>query len=84
MLVNEASFAVLEGVAEPEMVDTAMRLGVNYPYGPVAWGRAIGFHRVVSILDHLRREYGEERYRASILLRRWARLAAVPQFAGKL
>ncbi len=83
MLVNEASFAVLEGVAEPEMVDQAMRLGVSYPHGPLAWGRALGFHRILAILDHLRREYGEERYRASVLLRRWARLAANSHLAGK-
>jgi 3-hydroxybutyryl-CoA dehydrogenase len=78
MLINEAAFAVLEGVAEPEMIDKAMQLGVNYPFGPVAWGRSIGFRKIVLVLDHLRSEYGEERYRASILLRRWANHALNP------
>jgi 3-hydroxybutyryl-CoA dehydrogenase len=72
-LVNEASFAVLENVADPETIDLAMRLGVNYPNGPLEWGRKIGYRKVVAVLDHLRAEYGEERHRASSLLRKWAR-----------
>jgi 3-hydroxybutyryl-CoA dehydrogenase len=73
MLANEASFAVLEGVADPDTIDVAMKLGVNYPHGPLEWARQIGLGKIVAILDHLRREYGEERYRASTLIRRWAR-----------
>ncbi len=84
MLVNEAAFAVLENVASPETVDRAMRLGVNYPRGPIEWGREIGLQRVVAILDHLRREYGEERYRACNLLRRWARNAEIPSLRGNV
>ncbi|MDH5508239.1 MAG: 3-hydroxyacyl-CoA dehydrogenase family protein, partial [Anaerolineae bacterium] len=73
MLVNEAAFAHLEGVGDADTIDKAMRLGVNYPHGPLEWGNQIGYGRIVAILDHLRREYGEERYRACVLLRRWAR-----------
>jgi 3-hydroxybutyryl-CoA dehydrogenase len=73
-LVNEAAFAVGEGVASPEMIDLAMQLGTNYPQGPVSWGEALGFERVLAVLDHLRAEYGEERYRPAPLLKRWARL----------
>jgi 3-hydroxybutyryl-CoA dehydrogenase len=72
-LVNEAAFAELEGVASGETIDLAMRLGVNYPHGPLEWGRAIGFKHVLAVLDHLYAEYHEERYRACVLLRRWAR-----------
>ena len=53
-IVNEAHFAVGEGVATPEDVDTAMRLGFNYPRGPFEWAEAIGPARVVSVLDALR------------------------------
>jgi 3-hydroxybutyryl-CoA dehydrogenase len=74
MLINEAVFALHEGVADEEMIDLAMRLGVNYPKGLIAWGREIGFSRVVAVLDHLRTEFGEDRYRASSLLRRWGRI----------
>ena len=72
-LVNEAAFAVGEGVAEAQAVDTAMRLGVNYPKGPLTWGKELGYNKVVTVLEHLRREFGEERYRTAPLLRRWAR-----------
>lgn len=73
MLANEAAFAVLEGVAEAETIDVAMRLGVNYPLGPLAWAKALGHERVLAVLDHLYSEYHEERYRAAPLLRRWVR-----------
>ncbi|HJS28543.1 MAG TPA: 3-hydroxyacyl-CoA dehydrogenase family protein, partial [Anaerolineales bacterium] len=77
-LVNEATFAVLEQVADSETVDLAMRLGVSYPKGPIEWGREIGLDKVLAILEHLRSEYGEERYRASTLLRRTVRLDSRP------
>jgi 3-hydroxybutyryl-CoA dehydrogenase len=70
MLANEAAAAVQAGVASAAAVDTAMRLGVNYPRGPLAWAEAIGLERVLAALDNLQRSYGEERYRASWLLRR--------------
>ncbi len=72
-VINEAHFAVGEGVATPEDVDTAMRLGFNHPRGPFEWAAAIGPARVVSVLDALRSELGEERYRAAPSLRRAAR-----------
>jgi 3-hydroxybutyryl-CoA dehydrogenase len=72
-LVNEAAFAELEGVADGATIDLAMRLGVNYPRGPLEWGEHIGYDKVLAVLDHLYAEYHEERYRACVLLRRWAR-----------
>jgi len=72
-LANEALFAVGEGVADGETIDRAMKLGSNYPKGPVAWAEEFGYGRVLAVLDHLRTEYGEERYRAAPLLRRLAR-----------
>ena len=60
------------GRGERGAVDQAMRLGVNYPRGPLAWAEAIGLERVRDVLDHLARTYGEDRYRASWLLRRKA------------
>jgi 3-hydroxybutyryl-CoA dehydrogenase len=69
-LVNEAAFALQKGVGAAEDIDTAMRLGLNYPRGPLEWGDSIGLDHVVSVLDALRGELGEERYRAAPLLRR--------------
>jgi 3-hydroxybutyryl-CoA dehydrogenase len=72
-LANEAAFAVGEGVANPEAVDTAMELGVSYPIGPLAWADQLGHAKVVAVLDHMAQEYGEERYRVAPWLRRKAR-----------
>lgn len=77
MLANEASFALTEGVAEAEKIDLAMRLGVNYPKGPLSWAKEIGYTQIVEVLDHLRAEYGEERYRVAPILRRWARIEQI-------
>ncbi|MGH9488109.1 MAG: 3-hydroxyacyl-CoA dehydrogenase [Terriglobales bacterium] len=69
MLANEAADAVHFGVADAAGVDTAMRLGVNYPLGPLAWADAIGPARVLAALAALGAYYGEDRYRISPLLR---------------
>lgn len=58
-IVNEAVIAVQEGVASAEDVDTAMRLGVNYPRGPIAWGREIGGRRLTRILQRVADSEGE-------------------------
>ena len=71
-LVNEAAFALGRGIGSAEDIDTAMRFGFNWPRGPLAWGDEIGAERVLSLLDGLRSELGEERYRAAPLLRRRA------------
>jgi len=77
MLINEAAFAVQEGVANPDHIDLAMQLGVSYPRGPLAWAKEIGYAQVVDVLDHLYNEFKDDRYRAAYLLRRWARLEQV-------
>jgi 3-hydroxybutyryl-CoA dehydrogenase len=73
MLINEAAFAVGEGSADQATIDMAMKLGANYPKGPFEWAVNLGYDKIVIMLDHLRREYGEDRYRAAPLLRRWSR-----------
>ncbi|HEX6059291.1 MAG TPA: 3-hydroxyacyl-CoA dehydrogenase NAD-binding domain-containing protein [Gemmatimonadaceae bacterium] len=73
MLVNEAADAVLLRIASPEDIDLAMTRGVNYPKGLLAWADELGAATVVERLDALQAEYGEDRYRASPLLRRMAR-----------
>lgn len=73
MLANEAAFAMTEGVADADTIDLAMRLGTNYPQGPLEWGQALGWPRVLAVLDHLREETGEGRYRAAPWMRRRAR-----------
>lgn len=58
-VVNEAMIAVAEDVASADDIDTAMRLGANYPIGPVAWGREIGGARISRILKRLAESEGE-------------------------
>ncbi|HZY97628.1 MAG TPA: 3-hydroxyacyl-CoA dehydrogenase NAD-binding domain-containing protein [Candidatus Cybelea sp.] len=58
-IVNEAMIAVHEHVASPDDIDAAMRLGVNYPNGPIAWGREIGGARLMRILKRLADAEGE-------------------------
>lgn len=70
MLANEGADAVLQGVGSAADIDLAMRAGVNYPQGPLAWADAIGLPAVLRTLENLQAAYGEERYRPSLLLRR--------------
>lgn len=69
MLANEAADALNQRVADARAIDIAMTKGVNYPIGPLAWADRVGAGRVLTVLDHLARTYGEDRYRASPLLR---------------
>lgn len=69
-LINEAAFALDEGIATVEAIDTALRLGMRHPLGPSAWSARLGLERVVTTLEGLHAYYGEERYRVAPRLRR--------------
>lgn len=61
MIVNEAYYALQDGVSTKEEIDTAMKLGTNYPYGPFEWSRMIGIkniHRLLSVLAINQPRYG--------------------------
>ncbi len=68
-IVNEAASAVADEVAAPDAIDTAMRLGANYPSGPLEWGERIGLSEVVGTLDQLAAASPDGRYRVVPLLR---------------
>ena len=76
MLANEAADAVNQGVCDAKAADAAMRLGVNYPCGPLAWADAVGLPVIREVLANLGRTYGEDRYRISPLIQQCV-------FAGK-
>ena len=87
MLANLAFDALASQVASEPDIDTAMRLGVNYPLGPIAWGRRWGADALLRILDHLEGWYRDGHYRASPLLRQAAqaeRLRAPRTYAEKM
>jgi 3-hydroxybutyryl-CoA dehydrogenase len=68
MVINEAFFALTEQIAAPADIDTAMKLGTNYPKGPLEWANSIGIRHVTAVLEALRASTGEERYRVAPLL----------------
>ena len=68
MIVNEASFALGERIARRTDIDTAMKLGTNYPLGPLEWGTKIGLDNVRAVLEGLHRDFAEERYRTAPVL----------------
>lgn len=70
MLANEAADAVYQGVCTAQAADDAMRLGVNYPRGPLAWADQVGLANIHTVLTHLNACYGEDRYRISPLIQR--------------
>jgi 3-hydroxybutyryl-CoA dehydrogenase len=67
----------MEGIAEAADIDQAMKLGTNYPYGPLEWADMIGLDTVLGVMTGLFEEWGEDRYRPAPLLRRMV-------LAGKL
>ncbi|MFZ5827646.1 MAG: 3-hydroxyacyl-CoA dehydrogenase [Bacillota bacterium] len=69
-LVNEAAFALQEGIASVDGIDTAMRLGVNYPNGPLDWADTIGPDVILRVLEGLHQQTGEDRYRPCSTLRK--------------
>lgn len=70
MLANEAADAVYQGVCTAHAADDAMRLGVNYPKGPLAWADQVGLASIQQVLTNLNSSYGEDRYRISQLIQR--------------
>jgi 3-hydroxybutyryl-CoA dehydrogenase len=83
MLINEAAFAVMENVATPADIDTAMKLGVNYPKGLLEWADEIGIDTIVLILEALYSEYKQERYRPCVLLKQYMRAGWIGRETGK-
>ncbi len=70
MIINEAAYTLWEGIAIREDIDLAMKLGTNYPMGPLEWADAIGLDRVYNGLKSLHEEYGDDRYRPCPLIRK--------------
>ena len=66
MIINEAYFALEENVSTKEEIDTAMKLGTNYPYGPFEWGQKIGLKNILDLLNNLSTK--EKRYQPASLL----------------
>jgi 3-hydroxybutyryl-CoA dehydrogenase len=73
MIINEAYFTLMEGTATESDIDTAMKLGVNYPNGPFEWGAKIGLKTISDFLIALQKATGDTRYTVCPLLAERAR-----------
>ena len=71
-IVNEAAFAIMEDIASPQDIDTALKLGVHFPQGPFEWADQIGWRQVDAVLTALSKDLQEERYRVSPFLKQLA------------
>lgn len=82
-MINEAVFALQEGVGTVEAIDGVMKLGMNHPMGPLALGDLIGLDVVLSIMEVLQRDLGEDKYRPSPLLRKMVAAGYLGRKSGK-
>jgi 3-hydroxybutyryl-CoA dehydrogenase len=79
-MINEAVYAVMEGVGTPEAIDTVMKLGMNHPMGPLTLADFIGLDVCLAILNVLHDGLGDPKYRPCPLLKR---MVAAGQFGRK-
>jgi 3-hydroxybutyryl-CoA dehydrogenase len=82
-LINEAAFAVMEGVATPEAVDAVMKMGTNHPMGPLELADFIGLDVCVNILEVLQTGFGDPKYRACPLLRKYVAAGWLGRKSGR-
>jgi len=82
-MINEAIFALMEGVAEVEAIDAVMKLGMNHPMGPLELADLIGLDTCLGILEVLHRELGDDRYRPCPLLRKYVAAGWLGRKSGR-
>jgi 3-hydroxybutyryl-CoA dehydrogenase len=82
-MINEAITCVMEGVAEPEAIDTVMRLGMAHPMGPLTLADFIGLDVCLAIMEVLHRELGDSKYRPSPLLRKMVAAGRLGRKSGQ-
>jgi 3-hydroxybutyryl-CoA dehydrogenase len=82
-MVNEAIFAVMEGVGTPEAIDTVMKLGMNHPMGPLTLADFIGLDVCLAILEVLHQGLGDPKYRPCPLLRRLVAAGCLGRKSGQ-
>jgi 3-hydroxybutyryl-CoA dehydrogenase len=82
-LLNEACFALQEGLASPEDIDTAVKLGLNHPMGPLTLADFVGLDTCLSIAEVLHRELGDDKYRPAPLLRTYVAAGWYGRKAGR-
>jgi len=82
-MINEAIYAVYEGVASPKDIDTVMKLGMNHPMGPLTLADFIGLDTCLSIMEALYGGLGDSKYRPCPLLRKYVKAGWLGKKAGR-
>lgn len=82
-MINEAIYAVMEGVGTPEAIDTVMKLGMHHPMGPLALADFIGLDVCLAILNVMHEGFGDPKYRPCPLLRRMVAAGALGRKSGR-
>lgn len=83
LIVNEAVRSLDERVAVAEDIDVALQLGTNYPLGPLRWADQVGLDEVLTVLEGLQRETGDDRYRPSPLLKKMVLAGHLGEVSGQ-
>ncbi|MBV8562125.1 MAG: 3-hydroxybutyryl-CoA dehydrogenase [Actinobacteria bacterium] len=81
--INEAAYALLEGVAEPEAIDTIAKLGFAHPIGPLALADLIGLDTCVAIMEVLHEGFGDPKYAPCPLLRQYVQAGRLGRKSGR-
>jgi 3-hydroxybutyryl-CoA dehydrogenase len=82
-MINEAIFALQEGVGTVEAIDTVMKLGMNHPMGPLTLCDLVGLDVVLSVMEILQRDLGDDKYRPCPLLRKMVDAGYLGRKAGR-
>ena len=82
-MINEAAFTLYEGVATRDDIDTIMKLGMNHPMGPLALADFIGIDVCVNILDYMRDQFGDPKFRCAPNMRRMVEAGKLGRKSGE-